>query len=59
MLQITKLFLTFWSYDLKDPKLPILKVGDQESAALYLGGVGILTTTLHAKETLHNFRVTW
>lgn len=58
MLQITKLHLTSQSYNLKDPMLPILIVGDQESAAFYLGDVGTLTTTLHGEE-MRDFCVTW
>lgn len=38
--------------------LPILIVGDQESAAFYLGDVGTLTTTLHGEE-MRDFCVTW
>lgn len=37
---------------LKDTKVPKLKVGDAASAALYLGDVGLLTTTLHEEKML-------
>jgi len=57
MLEVTKLHLTSWSDSLKDKKL---KVGDQESAAFYLGEVGTLTVALHGEEMLlHDFRVSW
>lgn len=45
---------------LKDTKVPILKVGDQESAAFNLDDVGTLTTALLGEEMLlHDFCVSW